>query len=165
MFKRILVPLDGSELAERALTLARDLAKEQGAELILLRVASGVDISSGQAFGGLVSSEAYNVAITEERKVASEYLVKTASEIENLDLRVRWVVEVGDPASSIVGYGERDQVDLIVMSTHGRSGISRWVYGSVADRVLRGGTVPVLLVRAKPPSQRREAINQHSSAG
>jgi nucleotide-binding universal stress UspA family protein len=148
MFRRILVPLDGSELAERALPYAQGLARELNSELILLRVVNCVDLASSQAFTGFLPAEVFDAAIEDERQTAAEYLARLAERLQADGLATQWVVRSGDPAGEIVEYGKMAQIDLVVMSTHGRSGLSRWVYGSVADRVLRGGTLPVLLIRA-----------------
>jgi nucleotide-binding universal stress UspA family protein len=68
-------------------------------------------------------------------------------------VEIETIVEVGDDAAAILDYAHKQPIDLIVMATHGRSGLSRWVYGSVADKVLRGAEVPVLLVRAQPKKE------------
>ncbi len=151
MFRRILVPLDGSELAERALPYARQLAAERCSELVLLRVVNCVDLTSSQAFAGFLPAEVFDAAIEDEHQSAAQYLARLAGELQREGLAVRWLVRTGDAAGEIVEYSKEAGIDLVVMSTHGRSGLSRWVYGSVADRVLRGGTLPVLLVRAMTP--------------
>ncbi len=148
MIKRILVPLDGSELAERALPYAEELARQFGASLILLRSVNSLDLSSAQAFSGYLPAEVYDAAYEDARRVAREYLEATAARLAADGLKVEWVLRTGDPAGEVVEHERDGKADLVVMSTHGRSGLSRWVFGSVADRVLRGGTIPVLLVRA-----------------
>lgn len=147
MFRRILVPLDGSELAERALSYARQLARELNSELVLLRAVNCVDLVSAQAFAGFLPAEVFDATIEDERRAAAEYLAGLARELQRDGLKTHWVVRSGEPAGEIVEYGKEGQIELVVMSTHGRSGLSRWAYGSVADRVLRGATIPVLLVR------------------
>jgi nucleotide-binding universal stress UspA family protein len=148
MIKRILVPLDGSELAERAVPYAKELAQQLGASLILLRVVNSLELSSAQAFSGYLPAEVYDAAFEDSRKAAREYLEQTAKRLAAEGLQVDWVMRTGDPAGEVIEHERECGCDLVVMSTHGRSGIGRWVYGSVADRILRGGSIPVLLVRS-----------------
>jgi nucleotide-binding universal stress UspA family protein len=161
MIKRILVPLDGSELAERALPYAEELAHQFGATLVLVRVVNSVELSRSQAFSGYLPAEVYDTAFEDARQAAHEYLEATAKRLAADGLEVDWAMRTGDPAGEVVEHEREARADLVVMSTHGRSGLGRWVFGSVADRVLRGGTVPVLLVRAfgasHPARQRTEA--------
>ena len=89
--------------------------------------------------------------VAEESANARQYLQMTAERLRETGIRVDYAIEVGDAATAIVEYAREQSVDLIVMSTHGRSGLGRWVYGSVADRVLRSSAQPVLLVRASSP--------------
>ena len=145
MYKEILVPLDGSELAEAALPHARELAKAFGARMTLLTVVEPISIYPQPGMIGPVVSVAMN--IQEEMENAKQYLQKIEENMKAKGLEVRKVVIEGDPASRICDYAHETGADLIVMSTHGRSGIQRWVYGSVADRVLRGAKIPVLLIR------------------
>jgi nucleotide-binding universal stress UspA family protein len=84
------------------------------------------------------------------QEAAFRYLEEITGREACRDLRVRLAVQIGTPAETIIDYAHREPIDLIVMATHGRSGLQRWVYGSVADKVLRGADVPVLLVRAHP---------------
>ena len=146
MYKEILVPLDGSELAESALPHARELAKAFGARITLLSVIEPVAVYSQPGVVGPVISVAMN--IQEEMESLGQYLDKIAEQLRAENVEVQRVVREGDPASQICDYAQESKADVIVMSTHGRSGIRRWVYGSVADRVLRGARVPVLLIRA-----------------
>ena len=81
-------------------------------------------------------------------KITREYLERLAADVQERDIRVKLATTVGRPHLQIIEYAETNQVDLIVMSTRGQSGLSRWLMGSVADRVVRGASVPVLLVRA-----------------
>ncbi len=147
LFGTILVPLDGSELAERALPYAQQLARELGSRLILLRVINGLDLAGSLGFSGFLPAEVFDAALQDEQRAAAEYLQGVAERIRAVGLAAEWVLKTGDPAGEIVEYEREGKASLVVMSTHGRSGLSRWVYGSVADRVLRGGAVPVLLIR------------------
>ena len=142
MFKKILVPLDGSELAEKALKHAHALARALHAEVVLLSVVVFItqdfDVIPME---GAVSEE----AIAD----AKRYLERAAGDLRRLGLKVTTRVKSGRVADTIIEYSEKHAVDLIVMSTHGRTGAARWLTGSVADRVVHKGQVPVLLVRGK----------------
>jgi nucleotide-binding universal stress UspA family protein len=146
MFKRILVALDGSELAEAALAPAFALAEKFGGEVVLLRVTV-----AGRVFAGapLVASRTYfpeaETLLTDERD-AADYLQRINRRCRNSGVTIRTRALPGTPAEAVVAAARDEAADLIVMSTHGRSGLDRLVYGSVAEAVLRGAHVPVLLV-------------------
>lgn len=137
MSHTILVPLDGSKLAERALPFAEVMAKANLARILLLRVVPAAHRVVGDPM------------VDQSRAVreAEAYLTNVAAQITTQTI-VESAVFVGDAAESIVEEITLRNVDLVVMSTHGRSGVGRWVYGSVADQVMRNATVPVLLVPA-----------------
>jgi nucleotide-binding universal stress UspA family protein len=143
-FRRILVPLDGSELAERALPFARSLAHLVGGNLILARVADG-----RRPFGDPVGAQIKAAA------EAEAYLERLAD-----GQRAGYVAErslpYGDPATEIAKLAGERSADLIVMSTHGRSGLGRALLGSVADTLVRRTALPLLLVRAGLPLDRWE---------
>ena len=145
-YKHILVPLDGSELAELALVDAFSLAHLNGAEITLLQVISPFDYMVGDAAPMVFTDE----LVKAHQDAALHYLEEITGREECRNLRVHLAIEIGTPAETIIDYAQREPVDLIVMATHGRSGLRRWVYGSVADKVVRGASVPVLLYR--PPS-------------
>ncbi len=140
MATRILIPLDGSELAEQALPHARCLADAFQAGLVLVRVIE-VTPYMGEPHYTMV-------AHFEVQEMAREYLERIATELGDAGYRVDCQVLSGSAAETILACAREQRADLIVMSTHGRSGIGRWVFGSVADKVLRGAHVPVLLVRS-----------------
>lgn len=142
MYHFILLTLDGSALAEQALPHAVGQAERFGAELIILRV---LEPLSDQ----FRSSPAVRQAQETINTLAQEYLEKIATSVQERDIPVRVVSINGRPHEEIVRFAETNQVDLIVMSTRGQSGLSRWLMGSVADRVVRGASVPVLLVPAR----------------
>jgi nucleotide-binding universal stress UspA family protein len=146
MFKRILVPLDGSKLAEKALPYAEALAEKFEAELILVQVLQLMPEIVGGPHGGMVF---YEQAV-QERQVADVYLRSTMKRLrERHPLPVRTaMLEDHSAAEAIINLACQESVELIVMSTHGRSGLSRWVYGSVANKVLPHAPCPVFLVRA-----------------
>jgi nucleotide-binding universal stress UspA family protein len=140
VYKRILVPLDGSELAERALAHAVCVARCVKSALDLVRVVPMAPHSVDAA--GAVSD------MEPEVDEAEEYLAGIAGRLRDEDLKVNTEVRRGDVAEELLEHAAACGCDLIVMSTHGRSGIARWVYGSIADRVLRYGlhTVPAILI-------------------
>jgi len=150
MYKKILVPLDGSKLAECALPHAEELAKCCDTEkVILVSVTERVQgyrafEDLGQPMGQRIVSEGFG----KKEKQAQRYLGRIAKAMEAKGIKVDTEVLLGDPAGEIIIYAKHPGCDLIVMSSHGRTGISRWTHGNVADRVFRGSPVPVLMVRA-----------------
>jgi nucleotide-binding universal stress UspA family protein len=150
MYKKILVPLDGSKLAECALPYAEELAKGCGtAELILVSVTERVQgyrvfEDPSQPLGQRLATE----AVGKKEKQAQRYLDRIAKAMEAKGVMARTEVLLGNPAEEIALYAKRSGCGIIVMSSHGRSGPSRWAHGSVADKVLRASCVPVLMVRA-----------------
>ena len=143
MYKRILIPLDGSPLAEQALPHAIVLAEHFHSELVLLRVL--IPLPSA-----VTTTEAALKRATEEAAIfAREYLDRVAVGVQERGINVQMVTIKRRPHYQIIQYAETHQVDLIVMSTRGQSGLSRWLMGSVSDRVVRGANVPVLMVRAQ----------------
>jgi len=143
MYKRVLIPLDGSPLAEQALPHAIAQARYSQAELILLKVVEPFPHARGLSLGDLKRIE------QQASTWGHEYLERLAVDIRQQGIPIQAVIIGGRPHVEIPQYAETNQVDLIVMSTLGQSGLSRWLMGSVADRVVRGATVPVLLVRAR----------------
>ena len=143
MYKRILIPLDGSPLAEQALPHAIAMAECFQSELVLLRVL--IPLPSA-----VTTTEAALQRAAEEAAIfAREYLDRVAAGVQERGITVQMVTIGGRPHYQIIQYAETNQVDLIVMCTRGHSGLSRWLMGSVSDRVVRGANVPVLLVRAQ----------------
>jgi nucleotide-binding universal stress UspA family protein len=136
---KILVPLDGSMLAEAALSAACSFAERDGATISLLRAAEAMTLPGGDTVDAQVT------AIRE----GEEYLASVVRRLEDKGVRrVETHVWYGPPAAAIVEAAATQKADLIVMSTHGRSGLGRLVLGSVAESVLRGTTVPILIIRA-----------------
>ncbi|MGQ9731672.1 MAG: universal stress protein [Candidatus Zipacnadales bacterium] len=139
MYSTVLVPLDTSELAEQALPHAIELARRFGAEVELLTV---IPASLDNTLSPGITADEWDPRQLE----AEEYLEAIAGRLAAEGITVRSEVRRGDVAEEIIDHATH--CDLIVMCTHGRSGLGRWVYGSIADRTLRYATVPVLLVRA-----------------
>lgn len=138
----ILLPLDGSTVAEQALPEAQALAWANHAHILLAQVIQKLDERS-QAL--LFTSEATAKAtFAEWRTEAETYLTGVAERLTAAGVANDWRVVVDDPDQAICAMGQH--VDLIVMGTHGRTGMSRWVYGSVTNKVLRGVSCPLLLV-------------------
>ena len=151
MYERILVPLDGSQVGEAALPyveeLVSKLSPEVKVEVTLLQVLSA--LAPSVVAGMDVPAVAYTEGEMEEiTRKAMDYLNKAGEALRNKGVTVQAKIGIGDAAEEIKKAADEINADLIAMSTHGRSGLSRWVLGSVADRVLRGENKPILLVRA-----------------
>lgn len=150
MYRKILIPLDGSKLAECALAYAEDLAKGCSTdEVILVSVTERIEgyrpiDDPSQPMGMKLAPEAAG----KMEKQAQQYLKRIAKSIEAKGVKVSTEVLFGDPAEEVAIYSRHPGCDIIVMSSHGRSGASRWIHGSVADKILRASCVPVLMVRA-----------------
>jgi nucleotide-binding universal stress UspA family protein len=145
--RRILVPLDGSEMAERVLPPVTSVAQAVDAEIFLFQVA--VDYYPASMFG---SDWYFLPAVGEfggEEREAQAYLERVGDSLREEGIKVFTGTQIGPVAESIIEYAEANHIDLMAMCTHGRTGPARWALGSVADRLLRAGGVPVLLVRAR----------------
>ena len=143
MYQRILVPLDGSELAEQALPHAAVHGEQFGAEIVLLKVLGPLPEPSMAGRGLVRSAEAASA------RLAQTYLEGVAAGLTEQGLPIQTETVEGKPYLEIIRFAEEKEIDLIIMSTRGHSGLSRWLLGSVADRVVRGATVPVLLVQCQ----------------
>ena len=148
MFKHILVPLDGSHLAEVALPVACELASKFDSEITLLQVTAPpffLSHGDGRAYADLL------VTMRQENRAETQaYLKAHKGSLRQQGYIVHTVVlEDESPANAILGVVEGQRMDVVVMSTHGRSGVARWVYGSVAGNVLHHSHVPVLLIRSR----------------
>ncbi len=148
MYKKILVPLDGSELAECVLPHVAAIAGGCGVQgVIFLRAVEPFHMPSGEASAYFSEKDGKRID-SENKAEAEKYLKDLVNRTKYDGVRVKYEVLMGTAAESIADYATKNVVDLIVIATHGRSGVSRWVWGSVADRVLRSACVPVLMVRA-----------------
>ncbi|MFQ5997355.1 MAG: universal stress protein [Dehalococcoidales bacterium] len=152
MYERILVPLDGSKIGEAALSYVEDLLSKLSpkvkAEVILLQVLSPVAplVTGGEAF---LPVDHTKEEMELNKKKAMDYLNRTAESLRSKGITVTTKVGVGDACEEIVKLAEGIKANLIAMSTHGRSGFSRWAFGSVTDKVLRReGSIPITMVRA-----------------
>jgi nucleotide-binding universal stress UspA family protein len=143
MYERILVPTDGSECAEAAVDHAVDLASKYDAEVHVLYV---VDVRvSGQGEWAL-DAEAVHEAGQDHGDAVVE---RVAEGIRSAGVEATTAVRTGIPGNEIRDYAAEADCDLVVMGTHGRTGIDRYLIGSVAERIVRTADVPVMTVRAE----------------
>jgi len=152
MYEKIVVPLDGSKVGEAALPYVEDivskLSPEVETEVVLLQVLAPASIPtvSGRTPDITLYSEQQ---LEETEKKAMDYLNQTGEALRSKGVTVTAKVAVGDAAEQIVKVAGEIEVNLIAMSTHGRSGFSRWAFGSVTDKVLRReGRIPIAMIRA-----------------
>jgi nucleotide-binding universal stress UspA family protein len=164
MFGKILVPLDGSKLAECALPYVEELASGCDTKEVILvsvtervqgfRVLEGEGQPIAKPSGGWLEpskplgERLVPEAFGKKEKQAQRYLERIAKTMTAKGINVSTEVLLWKPAEAIVGYAKQYGCDLIVMASHGRSGPSRWAYGSVTDKVLRSSCIPVLIIRA-----------------
>lgn len=130
MMEKVLVALDGSEIAEKALPYATELCRQFGSDLDLISVSPEKETGSG--------------------RLLSTYLGKLVEGIREEGIRTHPVLLYGSVAESIIDYADRNQISLIVMTTRGLSGLTRWVMGSTAEKLLRASRVPLLVIKAEP---------------
>jgi nucleotide-binding universal stress UspA family protein len=141
MFEKILVPLDGSELAAKALPTVVELAKRFVSQVTLIHACHTEGFGVGEA-----SPQVAEAAPAAEKKICETFLSQAAQSLQAQGVSVNWVCVEGVPAREIVGYAHNNKMDLICMTTHGRGEVG-WVMGSTAERVVAHSTVPVLLTR------------------
>jgi nucleotide-binding universal stress UspA family protein len=157
MFTRIVVPLDGSDIAEQALATAEDLAKTTGATLHLVRVVEFPSTSYAYIYGAMIESEAITVQLEDQITLAEEYLIEVARALVEQGITVTTEVRHGVASQELIS--AMAPGDIFVIASHGRSGVARWFLGSVAEEITRHATVPVLLVRAGSPAASRRGTN------
>lgn len=161
-YQKILVPLDGSELAAQALPHAEEIARGLGAKLILYQVvamppgfmaaptgttAGGPSIAVGVGRVGVDIMGGDDENHLRAMDEAEAYLARLATSLHHRKTDADIDINTGDPATYIVDYAAANAIDLIVMSTHGRTGVQRRIYGSVATKVLQAAPCAVLIVR------------------
>ena len=156
MAERILIPLDGSKMGESALRYVKQMfaeTKPQVTPEVMLFQVLHSPVHHMPVEGGVVDVENGEEQMEQQRQAALDYLNKEADELKSMGVTVSCEVVVAaegaGSAESIIKAEEDLNVDLVAMSTHGRRGLSRWAFGSVTEKVLRGGSVPVMMVRAK----------------
>ena len=149
MYTKILVPLDGSALAEEVLPFVLDMTRCMGCQIVLLQVLTH------KSYDYLLKSASLLASLQESEETdACGYLGPLANRLkdEGFDVSADVVAATGSVADAIIEFTHRIGADLIAMSTHGRTGPARWALGSVADRVVRGAGVPVLLIHPSSAS-------------
>jgi len=163
LFKRLLVPLDSSRFSSRALHYAVEIAKCFGAEILLIQIIPSAKVTT-VAIGELSPVEslatteiAAKAALWEDKRHATrvkKYLSKKVKEIRSHGIKGSFEIGVGNPPQSIMELARKERIDLIVMATHGKSGLKRAIIGSVADAVIRKSGKPVLVIRPKALSKK-----------
>lgn len=147
----ILVPLDGSTVSEQALPWALKLAQAYQAELVILRVGLRPDVWSVQDLEHLHAHQA------EQEDFSRKYLRDIEARLgPRVSVPIRLEYSSGNPGKSIIERSQELGISLIVMNSHGREGLSRWLLGSVAERVSRHAPCPVFLVRGPQPPHEKD---------
>ncbi|MDP6632718.1 MAG: universal stress protein [Dehalococcoidales bacterium] len=150
MPEKILVPLDGSKAGETALPYVEELISKMasGNKVVVTLIQVLSSLSRYVVSGEETIKVPYTRQETDEtRKRAVRYLRTAGATLRKAGATTKTKVEVGNPAEEIISAADEIKADMIAMSSHGRSGLSRWAFGSVTDRVLRGGSRPVLVVK------------------
>ena len=147
MYHKIMVPLDGSELAECVLPHVEAFINQcQIRTIVFVRIIESITPAIAGEYA--ISMDDLKTRESARKSEAEEYLKHVISRFQSDETTLQTEVLVGRAADRLADYAENNDVDLILMATHGRSGVSRWVRGSVADRILRAASIPVLMVRA-----------------
>lgn len=133
MYKNILLPLDGSEISESAIPHVQALALGCGTKKVTI-----AHVVERKRYEGMLAAG----------KRPGVYLQRTAERLKAKGINTHVELLTGDPSEAIVSYADNSPCDIIVMASHGRSGVTRWAIGSVADKVFRASSVPVLMVKA-----------------
>ena len=149
MLDKILVPLDGSKLAECSLPYVEELARNGRAkEIILFRVYEQPVISSDYPSNMPESWEQHvNQIVKNTKSQANLYLKEINKKLQAAGVTAKIDSCLGRPAEEIINYAEKNEINLIVIASHGRSGVGRWAFGSVADKVFRSTNIPVLMIK------------------
>jgi nucleotide-binding universal stress UspA family protein len=163
MIKRIMVPLDGSKLAECALPYADELGAKLGAEVVLVNVTNRLKgirvlkdpskpiVSDTIAYGEPLEYEKdwfVTEAVCSTEDQSQKYLKGIANDKLDKKVKVRTEVICGNPTQELTIYANTSGIDLVVMSSHGRSGPSKWARGSVAEKLVKAIHVPLMMIRA-----------------
>jgi len=162
MFKNLLVPLDGSRFSSRALGYAIDIAQHYRARIVMLRVVEPeTPISAVTTPMGMETSLSAQLAIKEATRqeqiktgYAKRYMSRKLQEVTLKGIKADYLVVTGDPFESIMKTCKKEHIDLVVMTTHGKSGLKRAILGSVADKVVRDARVPALVIRPRQSRRR-----------
>ena len=157
MFTHVLVPLDGSARAEAAVDYGAALAQRFGAQLTLLRVVSLVP-------EGLSGQDIIEDIRKEQLHAAHAYLETMAKQAAKVGVTATSVTLPGDAARTIINFAREKEVDTIVMNSHGAGGLTGYVFGSVAEKVLRGADCPVLVLHERPTQEELQAQEEREEA-
>ena len=156
MFERIVVPLDGSRLSAQAIPYASALARQFSAEIKLVRVLVETPVAYipqpggiGDTLGADIIGEQARMKDVENAAHAKRYLMNWAKDLRDHGITASYNVLEGVPARTILDFAAKENAGLIVMMSHGRGRFKRAILGSVTDAVIRGGAVPVLVIRAR----------------
>ncbi len=166
MYQKILVPLDGSDMAECSLEEAKAIATGcHVPEVTILSVIEPSEQSAPYNWGGgadtvqpqdvaTLEKDRKNMAVADEKSMTSakSYLAKVADSLSKEGINVKTEVIKGQPADTILDYAEKNNVDLVVISSHGRSGKTKFDFGKVADKIIRSSNIPLIV--ASPPGCR-----------
>ncbi len=152
MFSTIIVPLDGSDTAAQALPPAREMAQRFGSRVRLVQVvdtgSASLALGANAASGGMTDPAAITGEVDARVEVAKGYLSAVVDELTEAGIIADYAIHDGPVAEDIIETAAESGADLIVMCSHGRTGLRRLVFGSVADKVVRNAPMPVLIVRA-----------------
>lgn len=151
MLKQILVPLDGSNLAETALPYATQIVENDGQITLLMVVEIPPTVSDSPLFPTPTKATDTKRQFTETITLihANDYLDQIEANLHSPNLKIEKIVRQGEPAGEIVDFAENASIDAIVMSTHGRTGLSRWILGSVTHKVIGASPCPIFVVPRK----------------
>ena len=153
MYKKILAPLDGSELSEHSLEHIKSIATGCNVpEVVLFGVIE--PIPQAGEIGAYLGSDWEVTAEKQALDWVEKYLIESADRLKGQGVNAKVAVAKGRAADEILDYASKNNIDLIIMSTHGRSGVARWAMGSVADKVVRHARSPVLII---PPHDRQDS--------
>lgn len=146
MYNKVMIPLDGSELAECIFPHVEAFIKGfQLTEVVFVRVIEPFKLPTSSGYTRIEQVKEDELT---RQSAAKEYLDQVADRLKHEGILLKKQVLVGKVADNLTDYARKSNIDLIIMATHGRSGVTRWVMGSIADKILRSSNIPVLMVRA-----------------
>ena len=146
MYKKILLPLDGSRRAEAILPHVENLAARYGAQILILIVEEpAIQLEHDE----IINTERYLEERAEMRKNITAYAIKVIDQFKEKDISAEFLIGRGNVVQSIIKTAEKENIDLIAMASHGRSGLSRTFYGSVSAGVLQKIDRPILMIRSR----------------
>jgi nucleotide-binding universal stress UspA family protein len=148
VYEKILVPLDGSELAECVLPHVENLAKDKKAvKVVLVRVVEPKIMPYSEYDTGVIATEIMKEEEL-EKVSAREYLEKVATNLTKSGIQTETHMLSGNAAEELINFIDKNGIKLVVIATHGRSGVNRWIWGSTTDRILHHVSVPIFVIRA-----------------